>query len=71
MTTLNLKKQSHGYYANTVDKMTITVSDQSVVVGGKSQWQITIVDGDEIVLSEFCATKRECYKIGVKFLMDN
>ena len=48
--------------------MTIVVSDASMVIGGKSQWQIVITDNDEICLNEFSATKRECYEIGVNFL---
>ena len=67
---LKLDKQSQGYYSSSHGTMTITVSDQSVVVGGKSQWQIIITDGEEITLNEFCSTKRECYKIGVQFLMN-
>ena len=68
---LRLAKQSRGYYSSTHGKMTITVSDPSAVVGGKSQWQITIEDGDELVLNEWCATKRECYELGVNFLMND
>ena len=68
---LQLTKISQGYYSSTHGKMTIIVSDSSMVVGGKSQWQITIIDDDEIVLSEFAKTKSECYNIGVKFLMNN
>ena len=68
---LQLNKQSKGYYSSTHGTMTITVSDPSVIVGGKSQWQIIIQDGDEIVLNEFANTKRECYEFGVNFLMND
>jgi uncharacterized protein YjlB len=68
---LQLNKQSKGYYSSTHGTMTITVSDPSVIVGGKSQWEITIQDGDEIVMNEFANTKRECYEFGVNFLMNN
>ena len=68
---LQLAKQSQGYYSSTHGTMTITVSDKSVVIGGKSEWQIVITDGDEITLNECCATKRECYEIGVNFLMND
>ena len=66
---LQLEKKSQGYYSSTNGKMTITVSDMSVVIGGKSQWQILIEDGDEIALNECCDTKRECCQIGVNFLL--
>ena len=65
---LQLQKRSRGYYSATDGKLTITVSDSSVICGGESEWQIVIEDNDEIVLSEFCATKRDCYSIGVRFL---
>ena len=68
---LQLTKQSQGYYSSTHGTMTITVSDQSVVIGGKSEWQIVITEGDEITFNECCATKRECYEIGVNFLMND
>ncbi len=68
---LQLNKQSKGYYSSTHGTMTITVSDPSVIVGGKSQWEITIQNGDEIVLNEFANTKRECYEFGVNFLMND
>jgi hypothetical protein len=68
---LQLNKQSKGYYSSTHGTMTITVSDPSVIVGSKSQWQIIIQDGDEIVLNEFANTKRECYEFGVQFLMND
>jgi hypothetical protein len=48
--------------------MTITVSNSATVIGGKSQWQITIIDGNEIELSAFANTKAECCMIGVKHL---
>jgi hypothetical protein len=51
--------------------MTITVSDSSVVTGGKSEWQILIINGDEVTLNEFFSTKRECYEVGVQYLMND
>ena len=66
---LQLNKKAQGYYSATDGKITITVSDASAVVGGKSRWQIVIEDGDEIALNEYAATKRECYEMGVKFLI--
>lgn len=66
--TLNIKKISRGYYTNTYGSMTITVSNSATVIGGKSQWQITIIDGNEIELSAFANTKAECCMIGVKHL---
>lgn len=66
---LQLKKISSGYYSSTHGDMTITVSDSSKVVGGKSQWQIVIMNGNEIELSEFGKSRDDCYAIGVKHLM--
>ena len=68
---LQLNKQSKGYYSSTHGTMTITVSNPSVVIGGKSEWQIIITDGDEIELNAWCATKSECYNIAVAFLMND
>ena len=68
---LQLTKQSQGYYSTPHGTMTITVRDQSVVIGGKSEWQIVITEGDEITFNECCATKSECYEIGVNFLMND
>jgi len=68
---LQLNKKSQGYYSSSHGTMTITVSDSSVVTGGKSEWQILIIDGDEVTLNEFFSTKRECYEVGVQYLMND
>jgi len=65
---LQLNKKSNGYYSSTHGNMTVTVSDISAVVGGNSQWQITIMLDDEIVFDEWAKTKKDCYALGVKFL---
>ena len=68
--TLALNKTSLGYYTSTHGDMTITVSNTAAVIGGKNQWQILIVKGDEIVLSEFANTKTKCYEMGTRYLID-
>jgi len=70
-TTLQLQKQSRGYYTNTVGPITITVSDSSIVTGGKPQWQITIEDKVEILFNEFGRTKKEVVQLGVQWVLEN
>jgi hypothetical protein len=76
MTTLNLTKKHPGYYERTADGIRVSVTDTSVVVGGRSQkaksnslWQLLIEtsNGEAELLNVFCATKKECYDIGVRY----
>jgi hypothetical protein len=76
MTTLKLTKKWRGYYELTAHGITVSVTDTSVVVGGRAQkakthslWQLMIETEDRSteLLNVFCATKRECYAVGVEY----
>ena len=71
MTNLNLNKTCRGYYEKSVDGTTITVSNPSHVIGGKSDWQLTIDEGyEEYTVNEWFPTKRECYEFCVNWLIN-
>ena len=73
-TTLNLKKQHAGHYSNKVEGIEITVSNPSVDMGGKSEWQLIITDDSQddenwTILNEWFPTKRAAYEFAVNWLM--
>ncbi len=67
---LNLQRQCAGYYSNTAEGITITVS-----TGVESNgWQLVITneganDGGYILLNEWFDTKRSAYEFAVNWLM--
>ena len=78
MQTLNLKKKWPGYYELTANGITVSVTDTSTAVGGRaakakshSLWQLMIETEDRSteLLNVYCATKRECYALGVQYFM--
>lgn len=68
MTTLNLNKQSKGYYSKRIGNVEITVSNPLISCGmGANEWQGFINDwsnSDEEfnVFKVFASTKKEVYK---------
>lgn len=67
MNTLNLNRQSRGYYHKRVGSIEVTVSNSFVVTGlGSDLWEATICDisreDDCILFRDFASTKREAYK---------
>tara|TARA_B110000495_G_C22429579_1_gene270876 strand:+ start:251 stop:481 length:231 start_codon:yes stop_codon:yes gene_type:complete len=70
-TQLSLTKTFKGHYEKTVEGTTITVSNPSYVTGEKSDWQLTIDEGnEELTVNEWFPTKRECYEFCVNWLMN-
>jgi len=71
---LNLKKQYAGQYSNKVGGIEISVSNPSVDIGGRSEWQLIVTDDDQpddewVILNEWFPTKRSAYEFCVKWLM--
>ena len=72
MTTLNLKKQCVGYYANTFEDMTITVCNANALIKGADKyWQLTIEDKKDVMFQSFFNTKKECMEYGTKWIINN
>lgn len=74
MTTLNLKKQCGGYYTNTFEGVTITISNANCLVGGRStneDWELTIEDEQDVLFKSFFKTKKQCMEYGTKWIINN
>jgi hypothetical protein len=65
MRTLNLRMLYPGYYTNTFDDITITVSK------GRVSWQLTIEDEKSVLYQSFFDSKKEAMDYGANWVINN
>ena len=72
MITLNLKKQRQGYYSISDNGIEITISNPFKCNGmGTDKWQLNILSGNNLIVNEWFATKKDAVKIGTNWVIEN
>ena len=69
--TVNLKKQSAGYYTNSAGSISITVSTPAAVCGGKVDWQLIVTVESKIVIDTWFDTKKEACQFATEWLLED